>query len=40
VAAGMAIDKKCAVQDVDYDEIKTILEAKKQVLTYTLPQKQ
>jgi hypothetical protein len=37
VAASMAIDKKCAVQDISYDELKTILEAKKQVLTYTLP---
>jgi hypothetical protein len=40
VAASMAIDKKCAVQDVAYDEFKTILEAKKQVLTYTQPLKQ
>ena len=34
VAANMAIDKKCDVQDVAYEELKTILEAKKQVLTY------
>jgi hypothetical protein len=33
VAASMAIDKKCAVQDVSYDELKTLLEDRKQVLT-------
>jgi hypothetical protein len=33
VAASMAIDKKCAVQDVPYDELKTLLEERKQVLT-------
>jgi len=33
VAAGMAIDKNIAVQDVPYDELKTLLEEKKQVLT-------
>lgn len=32
-AANIAIDKNCAVQDVAYDELKTILEEKKQVLT-------
>jgi hypothetical protein len=36
VAANIAIDKKCAVQDVSYDELKPILEEKKQVLTYKL----
>jgi hypothetical protein len=34
VAAGMVIDKKCTVQDVDYDELKTVLDARKQVLTW------
>jgi hypothetical protein len=33
VAAGIAIDKNIAVQDVDYNELKTKLEEKKQVLT-------
>jgi hypothetical protein len=32
VAAGMAIDKNIAVQEVAYDELKTKLEEKKQVL--------
>jgi len=36
VAAGMAIDKNIAVQDVSYEELKTKLEVKKQVLTYQL----
>jgi hypothetical protein len=35
VAAGMAIDKNIAVQDVAYDELKTKLEEKKQVLVNT-----
>ncbi len=35
VAACMAIDKNMAVQDVSYDELKTKLEEKKQVLTWT-----
>jgi hypothetical protein len=34
VAACMAIDNKCAVQDVDYEALKTELENKKQILTY------
>ncbi len=34
VAACMAIDKNIAVQDVDYGELKTQLENRKQVLTY------
>jgi len=34
VAAGMAIDKNIAVQDVDYDELKSKLENRKQILTY------
>ena len=33
VAACMAIDKKTTVQNVPYDELKKVLEAKKQVLT-------
>ena len=33
-AACIAIDKKIAVQDVDYNELKTALEARKQVLTW------
>lgn len=37
VAACMAIDNNCAVQDVSYDELKMVLEEKKQVLTYTQP---
>ncbi len=36
VAANIAIDKKIPVQDVPYDELKTILEKRKQVLTYQL----
>jgi len=39
VAANIAIDKKCAVQDVDYEELKTTLINKKQILTYQ-PKKQ
>lgn len=38
-AANIAIDKNCAVQDVDYEELKTTLENKKQILTYQ-PKKQ
>lgn len=34
VAACMAIDKNLAVQSVPYNELKTILEMKKQILTY------
>jgi len=34
VAANIAIDKRCAVQNVDYEELKRILEERKQVLTY------
>ena len=37
VAACLAIDNNCAIQDVSYDELKTVLEEKKQVLTYTQP---
>lgn len=33
-AACIAIDKNIAVQDVDYNELKTVLEARKQVLTW------
>lgn len=33
-AACIAIDKKIAVQDVDYNELKTVLKARKQVLTW------
>ncbi len=33
-AACIAIDKNLAVQDVDYNELKTVLEARKQVLTW------
>lgn len=33
VAANMAIDKSIAVQDVPYDELKTALEKRKQILT-------
>lgn len=33
-AACIAIDKNIAVQDVDYNELKTLLEAKSQVLTW------
>jgi hypothetical protein len=33
-AACIAIDKNIAVQGVDYNELKTVLEAKKQVLTW------
>jgi hypothetical protein len=33
-AACIAIDKNIAVQDVDYNELKTVLEAKSQVLTW------
>lgn len=35
VAACMAIDKNCAVQDVSYDELKNELEKRKQILTLT-----
>jgi hypothetical protein len=35
VAACMAIDKNMAVQDVMYDELKSKLEERKQVLTWT-----
>ena len=34
VAAEIAIDKNCAIQDVPYDELKISLENRKQVLTY------
>jgi hypothetical protein len=34
VAACMAIDNNIAVQDVNYDDLKTELEKRKQVLTY------
>ncbi|MDD4192768.1 MAG: FAD-dependent oxidoreductase [Mangrovibacterium sp.] len=34
VAANMAIDKSIAVQDVPYDELKTALEKRKQILTF------
>lgn len=34
VAANMAIDKKTAVQDVSYDELKIALEKRKQILTF------
>jgi hypothetical protein len=34
VAAKIAIDKSCTVQDVDYEELKTTLENKKQILTW------
>ena len=34
VAAEIAIDKNCAIQDVPYDELKKQLENRKQVLTY------
>jgi len=33
-AACNAIDKNVAVQDVDYNELKSVLEARKQVLTW------
>ncbi|MDO8952481.1 MAG: FAD-dependent oxidoreductase, partial [Draconibacterium sp.] len=36
VAANIAIDKKIPVQEVSYDELKILLEEKKQVLTYQL----
>ena len=34
VAANLAIDKQCAVQDVQYDELKKVLEEKKQILNW------
>jgi hypothetical protein len=34
VAACMAIDKKIPVQDIAYDELKTVLENRKQILTF------
>lgn len=34
VAACMAIDKKIPVQDIVYDELKTVLENRKQILTF------
>ena len=34
VAANLAIDHKIAVQDVSYDELKTVLENRKQILTF------
>jgi hypothetical protein len=37
VAAGMAIDKNIAVQDVSYDELKTKLEERKQILRLNQP---
>jgi hypothetical protein len=37
VAAGMAIDKNSAVQDVAYDELKTKLEERKQILRLNQP---
>lgn len=37
VAACLAIDNNCAVQDVPYEELKTSLEERKQVLTYAQP---
>jgi hypothetical protein len=37
VAANIAIDKNCAVQDVDYEELKTKLEERKQILTLNQP---
>lgn len=36
VAANLAIDKKIAVQDISYDELKTVLENRKQILTFEL----
>lgn len=33
-AANLAIDQKIAVQDVSYDELKTVLENRKQILTF------
>ena len=35
VAASIAIDKKISVQEISYDELKTRLEERKQVLTWT-----
>jgi hypothetical protein len=33
-AANLAIDQKIAVQEVSYDELKTVLENRKQILTF------
>jgi hypothetical protein len=35
VAACLAIAKKCAIQDVPYEELRKLLELKNQILTYT-----